>query len=79
MTQNTEYRVVARGVGEPNFSGNGLTYDDPDTAWAAAADLFSRWFGCDAVAVLPLTLDPEAEGRFTLDQVKENNYLARGI
>ena len=79
MSENTEYRVVARGAGEPNFSPNGATFDNPDNAWEAAADLFSRWFGCDAVAVIPTTLEAEVGGRFTLAQVTENNYLARGI
>lgn len=74
-----EYRVIARGAGEPTWSGNGVRYDNPDKAWDAAVDLFSRWMGCDAVAVIPAHLEPEDNGRFTQQQVLQNHYRERGL
>jgi hypothetical protein len=40
------YNPQVKGVGENQWTGNGLYFATPEEALAYAADLQSRWMGC---------------------------------
>jgi hypothetical protein len=50
-----KWRVDVQGVGENNWSSNGLEYPDAFKASAYARDLYSRWTGMSAWRVVPTT------------------------
>jgi hypothetical protein len=54
-----------RGVGESNFSGNGVEFDSVAAAVEHARGIFNSWGGCDAWAVIPVQVQPDQGGRWT--------------
>jgi hypothetical protein len=59
------FRAVVRGVGESNFSGNGVEFDSVAAAVEHARGIFNSWGGCDAWAVIPVQVQPDQGGRWT--------------
>jgi hypothetical protein len=53
-TANGDWIAQVAGVGEGVWSGNGMTFDSPDSAKAWIADLSTRWFGFDMGRVVPV-------------------------
>lgn len=50
-----KFRAEVTGIGENNWSTNGMEYNTEEEAKAALDDLSGRWFGYDMGRVVPIT------------------------
>ena len=69
-TNATRYRVVVTTNDSGLYATNALTYETIEDADAAGRDLFSRWLAVREYAVIPVTLQPDADKHYwTADAV----------
>jgi hypothetical protein len=52
-TPGTSYIVEVHGIGDQNWTCNGVRHPTREAAEVAGSDLFSRWYGIDDWRVVP--------------------------
>lgn len=50
---SASYIVQVHGIGDQNWTQNGIRYQCRECAEIAGSDLFGRWFGIDDMRVIP--------------------------
>lgn len=68
------YKVWCLATGENTYATNGLEFETVPEAEAYGHDLYSRWFGLEKWAVLPV--DEKFTGFLSKDVVNENQVGA---